>query len=198
MQAARPNPPNWGQLYETALGQGGYVTTQQAQEAGYSLPLLTHHVKQGRLQRVRRGIYRLTHYPAGEQEDLIVLWLWTEQQGVFSHETALVLQDLSDALPAVYHLTLPAAWSRRRLRVPENVRLYYADVSETDRRWAGTVPITSPIRTLVDCASAAVLPEFIHDAYRQIQQRGLADPDELRERLSPLLKGDVLLSRLLE
>lgn len=196
MQANRPNPPDWGQLYEVAAGQGGYVTTQQAQEAGYSLPLLTHHVKQGRLQRARRGIYRLTHYPAGEHEDLIVLWLWSEQAGVFSHETALSLHHLSDALPAVYHLTLPAAWSRRRLRTPPGVRLYFADVQGPDLTWAGGVPVTSPLRTLVDCATAAVLPEFIHAAYKQIQQRGLAAPDELRDRLSPLLEGDYFSSRL--
>jgi hypothetical protein len=87
----------------------------------------------------------------------------------------------------VYHLTLPATWSRRRLRVPPGVRLYYADVAGADRSWAGGVPVTSPLRTLVDCAASAVLPEFIHSAYRQIQQRGLADPKELRDRLSPLL-----------
>jgi predicted transcriptional regulator of viral defense system len=187
MQVVRVDPPNWGRLYEVAAGQGGYVTTQQAQEAGYSLPLLTHHVKQGRLQRARRGIYRLTHYPAGENEDLIILWLWSERAGAFSHETALSLHQLSDAMPAMYHLTLPAAWSRRRLRVPPRVRVYYADVTGQDLTWAGGVPATSPLRTLVDCVTAAVLPEFIHSAYRQIQQRGLAAPDELRDRLSPLL-----------
>jgi predicted transcriptional regulator of viral defense system len=186
MQAHRPTPPHWGQLYEVAAGQGGYVTTRQAQEAGYSLPLLTHHVKQGRLQRARRGVYRLAHYPAGEQEDLIVLWLWSEQEGVFSHETALVLQDLSDALPAVYHLTLPATWSRRRLRVPPGVRLYYADVTGTDRSWAGGVPVTSPLRTLVDCVGAHVAPEFVRAARRQILQRGLASKTELQDRLRQL------------
>jgi predicted transcriptional regulator of viral defense system len=154
-------------------------------------------MKRGRIQRVQRGIFRLTYYPAGEHEDLIVLWLWSERAGVFSHETALSLHRLSDAMPAVYHLTLPADWSRRRLRVPPEVRLYYADVTGADSTWAGGVPVTSPLRTLVDCVTAAVLPEFIHDAYRQIQQRGLADPDALRERLSPLLEGDDFLSRLL-
>jgi predicted transcriptional regulator of viral defense system len=192
MQTIRPNPPDWGRLYEVAAGQGGYVTTQQAQEAGYSLPLLTHHVKQGRLQRARRGVYRLTHYPAGEHEDLIVLWLWSEQAGVFSHETALSLHQLSDALPAVSHLTLPAAWSRRRLRTPPGVHLYFADVKGPDLTWARGVPVTSPLRTLVDCATAAVLPEFIQAAYRQIQQRGLAAPGELRDRLSPFLERGLL------
>ncbi len=186
MQAHRPTPPDWGQLYEVAAGQGGYVTTRQAQEAGYSLPLLTHHVKQGRLQRARRGVYRLAHYPAGEHEDLIVLWLWSEQEGVFSHETALCLHQLSDALPAVYHLTLPATWSRRRLRVPPGVRLYYADVTGADRSWAGGVPVTSPLRTLVDCVADHVAPEFVRAARRQILQRGLASTTELQDRLRQL------------
>lgn len=184
MLANRPNPPDWGQLYEVAAGQGGYITTRQAQEAGYSLPLLTHHVKQGRLQRARRGVYRLTHYPAGEHEDLIVLWLWSEQAGVFSHETALSLHHLSDALPAVYHLTLPADWSRRRLRTPPGVRLYFADVKGTDLTWAGDVPVTSPLRTLMDCMADHVQPEFIHAAHRQIVQRGLANAEELQTRLA--------------
>ncbi|REG31113.1 putative transcriptional regulator of viral defense system [Archangium gephyra] len=184
MQPNRPNPPDWGQLYEIAAGQGGYVTTQQAQEAGYSLPLLTHHVKQGRLQRARRGVYRLTHYPAGEHEELIVLWLWSEQAGVFSHETALSLHQLSDALPAVHHLTLPAAWSRRRLRTPPGVRLYFADVKGRDLTWAGGVPVTSPLRTHMDCMTNHVLPEFIYAARIQILQRGLANAKELQTQLA--------------
>lgn len=192
MQANRPSPPNWSQLYEVAAGQSGYVTTRQAQEAGYSLPLLTHHVKQGRLERARRGVYRLTHYPAGEHEDLIVLWLWSEQAGVFSHETALVLQDLSDALPALYHLTLPAAWARRRLRVPEGVRLYYADVSAPERHWVGHVPVTAPLRTLVDCVHAHVSPELIHAARQQMIQRGLVSPKALHNARSMLNLPDFM------
>ena len=50
--------------------------------------------------RLRRGIYRLVHFPAGEHEELIELWLWTERTGLASHQTALALHGLSDALPA--------------------------------------------------------------------------------------------------
>jgi predicted transcriptional regulator of viral defense system len=190
MQSTRSSGPEWAHLYEVAAGQGGYFSARQAQEAGYSLPLLAHHMKRGRIQRARRGIFRLTYYPAGEHEDLIVLWLWSEQAGVFSHETALLLQDLSDALPAAYHLTLPAAWARRRLRVPGGVRLYYADVSESERRWVGNVPVTSPLRTLVDCVKDHVSPEFIHAAHQQILQRGLVSPTELQNTLCRLPSPD--------
>jgi predicted transcriptional regulator of viral defense system len=197
MPLVRPDPPNWGRLYKVAVGQSGYFTTRQAQEAGYSLPLLTHHTRQGRLQRARRGVYRLSLFPADEHEDLMVLWLWSEQQGVFSHETALTLHQLSDVLPVIYHLTLPASWRRRRLRVPDGVRLYFADISQQERAWSGGVPVTKPLRTLLDCVDAHIMPELIRDAYMQALERGLADPAELRDHFRSRLKGDDLLSDLL-
>ena len=79
--------------------------------------------------RVRRGVYRVVHFPASEHEDLIVLWLWAGQVGVFSHETALALHDLSDALPGKVHMTVPSSWRRRRLRIPAGLVLHFADVA---------------------------------------------------------------------
>lgn len=92
--------PDWNRLYETAAAQEGTFSTKQAAEAGYSPQLLAHHLKSGRVARVRRGVYRLVHYPAGEHEDLVAIWLWSERAGVFSHETALRLFELSDVLPS--------------------------------------------------------------------------------------------------
>jgi predicted transcriptional regulator of viral defense system len=113
--------PDRDRLYEIAAAQDGLFTTQQAAEVGYSPQLLVHHIRGERMQRVRRGIYRLVHFPAGEHEEVVTVWLWSEQAGVLSHETALALHGLSDALPAQVHLTLPAAWKKRRFRVPKGV-----------------------------------------------------------------------------
>jgi predicted transcriptional regulator of viral defense system len=113
--AFSPQNPSWDQLYQTAAGQDGLFTTAQAAAAGYSPELLIHHCHAGRLRRVRRGIYRLTYFPAGEHEDLMMVWLWSERRGIFSHQTALFLHELSDALPARVHITLPASYSHRRL-----------------------------------------------------------------------------------
>src|SRR5690606_29791935 len=109
----------------------------------------------GRIARVRRGVYRLVHFPAAEHEDLVAAWLWSEQVGVVSHQSALGLHGLSDALPVQLHLTVPHAWRARRFRRPEHVVLHFADVAPADCAWAGPVPITSVIRTLNDCAAAA-------------------------------------------
>lgn len=166
-------PPDWGALYSVAQSQSGYFTTDQAAGAGYSPQLLRKYVENGKVARVRRGVYRLVHFPVSEHEDLVVVWLWAEQAGVFSHETALALHDLSDVLPAKIHMTLPASWRRRRLRVPTGVTLYYADIDDEDLTGFSAVPITSPRRTLRDCIEANVSPGFIRQAVVQARRRGL-------------------------
>jgi len=142
--------PTWDHIYETAAAQQGLFTTEQAATAGYSPQLLLHHVHAGRMLRVRRGIYRLVHFPAGDHEDLVAAWLWSTQASVVSHETALSLHQLSDALPARIHLTVPASWQRRRLRVPDDVVLHHDGVGAIDGAWVGPVPVTTPRRTLAE------------------------------------------------
>jgi predicted transcriptional regulator of viral defense system len=171
--------PDWNRLFETAAGQEGLFTTQQAAEAGYSPQLLVHYVHSGKALRIRRGIYRIVHFPAGEHEDLAAAWLWSEQAGVVSHQTALALHDLSDVLPAQVHLTLPVAWRRRRFRVPTDVVLHHADVPTRDRSWFGPVPTTDPRRTLNDCAKGGLSPELLREAAKQALRRGLVTRSEL-------------------
>jgi predicted transcriptional regulator of viral defense system len=165
--------PSWGALFGVAQSQSGYFTTEQAAAAGYSPQLLGKYLGNGRVVRVRRGIYRLVHFPASEHEDLVMLWLWAEQAGVFSHETALALHDLSDVLPAKVHMTVPASWQRRRLRVPAGLFLHYADIPDVECTWFSAVPVTMPTRTLRDCIAANVSPELVRQAVLQARRRGL-------------------------
>lgn len=180
--------PDWDRLFETAAGQSGYLTTKQAAEAGYSTHLLRKHIQAGRVTRPQRGIYRLVHFPVGEHEELVTAWLWSEQAGVISYQTALSLHGLSDVLPAQVHLTLPAAWSKRRFRVPPDVVLHYADVAPEDRTWFSAVPITNPRRTLNDCAREGLSPELLRQAAQQAVRRGLvtnAELDDVEVALKP-------------
>ena len=176
--------PAWDGLYRTAAPQGGYFTTSQANEVGYSGALLAYHERTGHLERAARGILRLTHYPPGDHEDLIVTWLWSEQAGVFSHQTALAMHELSDVLPSRHHLTVPASWSTRRLRVPKKVILLHADVPKRELAWMGPVPVTTPLRTVVDCTLAHVEPDLVRQARAQALKRGLFTAAELKQALA--------------
>jgi predicted transcriptional regulator of viral defense system len=173
--------PDWDRLFETAAAQQGLFTTKQAAQAGYSPQLLVHYLHAGRAVRVRRGIYRLVHFPAGEHEELVAAWLWSEQAGILSHQTALALHGLSDAFPAHIHLTLPSAWRHRRFRVPLDVVLHHADVPSEDRAWFAAVPVTAPRRALNDCAREGLSPDLLRQAARQALRRGLATAAELAD-----------------
>jgi len=192
MPRLRPDgiAPAWDALYRAAAPQGGFFTTSQAHEVGYSGALLAYHERIGHLEHAARGIFRLTNYPPGEQEDLIVTWLWSERVGVFSHETALALHELSDALPSRHHLGVPMSWSARRLRVPMNVILHHGDVPKRDIAWAGPVPVTTPLRTVVDCTLAHVEPDLVRQAKAQAQKRGLFTAAELKHALATATAGE--------
>lgn len=185
MARASPKTPSWDDLFDLAAGQDGLFSTAQAAEAGYSPQLLQKHLRAGRVRRVRRGVYRLVHFPPGEHEDLAAVWLWSDRAGVFSHETALSLHGLSDVLPARVHLTVPSDWSRRRLRVPEGVKLAYADVPKVDRTWVGPVQVTAVRRTLADCLAAGVAPDLVQQAIKQAADRGLVPKAELARLTRP-------------
>jgi predicted transcriptional regulator of viral defense system len=180
MEAGTSPRPDWDHLFEMAVAQQGLFTTEQAADAGYSPQLLIHHIHAGRVVRVQRGIYRLVHFPAGEHEDLVASWLWSERAGVFSHQTALALHGLSDALPAGVHLTLPDAWRRRRFRVPPGLVLHHADIAPDERAWFTAVPATSPARTLDDCAREGLAPELLQQAAHQALRRGLVIRRQIR------------------
>lgn len=171
--------PDWDRLYQMAAAQDGHFTTTQAAEAGYYPALLAKYLRSGRIVRVRHGIYRIVHFPAGDHEELVVVWLWTGRVGVFSHETALALHGLSDVLPARIHVSVPASWSRRRLRVPEGVDLHFEDVATSEAVWVGAVRVTAVSRTLTDCVRAALPPDLIAQALEEAYERGLVDRDSV-------------------
>lgn len=186
-----PKAPDWDRLYKVAEGQAGYFTTRQAAEAGCSPQLLVY-LGGKKVSRIRRGIYRLIHFPASDHEDLVILWLWSERAGVFSCETALALHDLSDVLPGKVHMTVPAPWQRRRLRVPEGLVLHFDDVEEEERDFFGAVPVTAPLRTLRDCLAADFAPGFVVQAILQARRRGLitaAEEAGLRTELNGKLEA---------
>jgi len=164
---------NWDALYALAETQAGHFSAAQASKLGYYPQRLHKHLRARRIGRVRRGIYRLTHYPSDEHEQLVVYWLWSEQQGVFSGETALSLYELSDTLPHKLYLTLPQSWQERRLRVPSGLVLYYEDIPGKDTEWMGPVPVTKPKRTIEDCIEHHLQPDLVQQAIDQAKARGL-------------------------
>src|SRR6266702_7856829 len=87
-------------LYEVAEAQQGFVTAKQAKAAGFAENTHPYHVQVGNWIREHRGIYRLALFPLAEHPDLVTWALWSRNrnevtEGIYSHQTALSLYELS-------------------------------------------------------------------------------------------------------
>ncbi|MFQ5561636.1 MAG: type IV toxin-antitoxin system AbiEi family antitoxin domain-containing protein, partial [Nitrospinota bacterium] len=123
-------------LYEIIEAQQGFFTTKQAIAAGYVEKTHSYHVRVGNWIREYRGIYRLVNFPSSEEADLVLWSLWSRNrqdvtQGVYSHETALSIHDLSDLMPSKLHMTVPKSF-RRNSKIPEVLILHRAHFKEND------------------------------------------------------------------
>ncbi len=174
-------------LIELAEDQMGYFTTAQARSAGVSAMALVMMARRDTLERVSRGVYRLSDYPRFPHGHHMEAVLWpTGQMGVLSHETALALYGLSDVSPAKMHITLPAN-SRVQRSIPKYLKIHFANLPEADVARMDHMPITTPARTIRDCMSThlgtALITQAIDDA-RQTNRISERLAIELRRELN--------------
>jgi predicted transcriptional regulator of viral defense system len=179
-------------LFSLAVEQGGYFTAKQAQEAGYGYPHLDYHVSSGNFVRVGHGLYRLSNLPPSEHDDLIRLTLWSrdrldEPQAVVSHESALVLHELSDLLPTRTHLTVPPGF---RKKVPEGCVLHKEVLTPSEVEERPGFRVTTPLRTLLDVARGDASQEQLEKAVADALARGLVRRVQLESavRATPALR----------
>lgn len=173
-------------LYEIAEGQQGFFTTKQAKAAGFAENTHPYHVQAGNWVREHRGIYRLASFPRSERPDLMLWSLWSRNrnqtaQGVYSHQTALSLHELSDLMPAKLHMTVPKSF-RRNSEVPRVLVLHLADLPQSDIADANGVRVTKPMRTIVDLLEGGEVPTAtLRQALREGLRRGLIRRGEIAE-----------------
>ena len=179
-------------LYEIAEVQQGFFTTKQAKSAGFAENTHPYHVQAGNWIREHRGIYRLASFPRGERPDLMLWSLWARNrkeaaQGVYSHQTALSLHDLSDVMPAKLHMTVPKSF-RRNSEIPRVLVLHFADLPQSDIGALHGVHVTKPMRTILDLLEGGEIPpEILRQALREGLRRGLIRRSEIVETRKQLV-----------
>jgi len=172
-------------LFDFAEQQQGFFTTKQAKAAGFAENTHPYHVQAGNWVRERRGIYRLALYPAADRPDLVLWALWSrnrdeEVEGVYSHQTALSLYDLSDLNPAKLHMTVPSDF-RRNGEIPGILVLHYAELPKSDVQAGSGFKFTRPLRTILDLIETGTVERnFIRQALRQAVDRGLITRQQIR------------------
>ncbi len=168
---------NHKRLYELAEVQGGYFTSKQAESLGYRANKRNYHVGAGNWIRESRGIYRLALFPRPERPDLVIWWLWSRNrsgnpQGVYSHQTALSLHELTDLMPARIEMTVPKTF-RRGVPIPRALRLHYGDLRHDEIENIHGVPVTSPLRAILDLWQSEEVPrEVLRESLKEAIRLG--------------------------
>jgi predicted transcriptional regulator of viral defense system len=178
-------------LEAEAYQQSGYFSVDQAGQHGVSRQLLGHHVRQGRFERVRRGLYRVRGFPTSEHDEMREKWMAVGMdKAVLSHESALALLELSDNVPDRVHLLVPRR--HRGHRRPAGVVLHTRpDDEEVATVWRDGMPLTAPARTLVDIADQ-IQPEQAAMAAKQALGLGLLTRRQLEQEAARRGRARVL------
>lgn len=173
-------------LFEIAEGQQGYFTAKQAADAGYKLGSQAHHAKSGNWVRVERGIYQLARFPQSSEEQLVIYALWSRNRagqpvGVYSHQTALSVHELSDINPAKLHMTVPTEF-RRNAATPKILTLHRASLNKEEVEQRQGFAVTRPLRTIIDLvATETVSHDIVEQALAEGQKRGLITIREMAD-----------------
>jgi predicted transcriptional regulator of viral defense system len=169
-------------LYALAVPRSGWIIAVEANAAGVSRQQLARYAESGVLRRSHYGIYRFRDFPAQPFEDVIEACLWAGPEAAASHETALAIYALGDAMPASIHITVPHRLRKKRAGVIVHVApCTIADVETRDG-----VPITSAVRTIRDIAAISTIPDTA-SIVREAEESGLLRRREAKELTKELM-----------
>ena len=173
-------------LYQVAESQQGLFTARQAVQAGYDERNHPYHVKSGNWIKEHRGIYRLKNFPYFPDSQFSLWSLWScnkkgQVQGVYSHETAFQIYNLSDLSPSKLHITVPINF-RRSSPIPDILVLYKDTLKQPEWQTIAGYRVTTPTRTLFDIISSqSISEEFISQTVKEGLSRGLFPKQKLKK-----------------
>jgi hypothetical protein len=139
----------YSELSAVAAQQGGLVTWAQTRDF-LTRKQLESWLRSGRLQRVRRGVYRFAGAPIGPHDELRSAVLAAGAGAVASHRAAAVLWAMPGVLSQGPELLVPPPlW----VRIP-GVKCHQSTrLPDVNRSSLYGIAATSPARTIVDLAA---------------------------------------------
>lgn len=173
-------------LWDVAVEQHGFVSARDAADLGIEVMAIQMLVRRGQLEKVAHGVYRFPTLPPSDYDQYQLAVMWTgAADACLSHETALLLYDISNINPTKIHVTVPAA-KRIRRAGGENYRIHYADLDPDDVDWIEGIRATKFIPTLRHCRKDGVPTYILAQAAARAQARGML-PGAAADEFSDLL-----------
>ena len=175
-------------LWEHALDQQGYVTTQNAADEGIRVVELSKLAQRNKVKRVSHGVYYFPEFPQSPHALFQFALLWTRNpEAVLSHETALSCFELCEVNPTKIDVCIPKTKnSLRRKNLPFN--LHYETLKKNDLSWWQGMKIVTPYKAIEQCIEAGTGYSLIKTAVENAKLRGLITESSALELNSMLQK----------
>ncbi|WP_080799250.1 type IV toxin-antitoxin system AbiEi family antitoxin domain-containing protein [Arabiibacter massiliensis] len=187
--------PRFDDIYEIAADNYGLVTFAEAQEVGVTSVELRRFVKDGRLERLGHGVYKITRYiptPLDHYAEATAL----VGPGSYIHgESVLAMHNLGLANP---EKTNVAIVKRTRKKLPGWIRLVTGNSGDGVTSYEG-IPSQSVAEALRFCRGRVMkerLVDAVHDALRaglisEEEKRSLEEELELRQWPNNRTAGEI-------
>jgi very-short-patch-repair endonuclease len=198
------------------------VTLDQLREAGLTRQMVRNRVRKGRFAPVHRGVYQVGPRLSARAGDMAAV-LSCGPRAVLSHRSAAALWELlpsppgnreRGSLPEPPVCEISVCRSDRGVAAPWIVAHRVTTLGPRDRTLREALPVTTPLRTLLDLAALAArrpgtagrdpLPPVargeLERAVSKAEREGLASLADLGSRLdeAPRRPGSALLRQLLD
>lgn len=181
----------WTAALTIADEQWGLLTKQQIETTGVTWTALERRARQGYLERVARGIYRVRGSGEPDHLNLRAAWLqldpavpaWerTTVSGVVSHRSAAALYGIGHLAADRHEFTFPGRRQTRRA----DVRLHHRPLTHSDTTQRGGLPVTRPSRIAADLLAEredlGAVAQLITDALRS----AFDDPIRMISSIAP-------------
>jgi len=180
-------------IAEVAEDQWGLITRQQAEQVGVPWPTLSRLTRDGLLERVDRGVYRIRGADPPDHLSLRAAWLQLDPAvpawrrlgdpnvAVVSHTSAAALYGVGDLRPDVHEFTLPVRRQSRR----RDIRLHRGTIADADVLVLHGLPTTRAGRMIGDLLADHVDPVAVAQIVSEVLVHVYEYPRTVAQRLAP-------------
>jgi hypothetical protein len=166
-------------LAAVAAGQHALATRHQAHVAGLTDRMIRSRVASGRLLLPAPNVLRLPGAPSTWRQRLLTACLAGGASCMASHRAAAALHGFDGFLPGILEVTVERVQKYR----PEGVVVHTTtDFAVVDRCYRDGVPVTTPLRTLLDLGAVVHLHR-LEEALDSAERDGMVDREQLRSVL---------------
>jgi very-short-patch-repair endonuclease len=169
-----------GRVAELGASQCSVFSRQQALDLGFTAKQIRYRLVNGRWTQPLPRVYAISGSNPSGRAWAMAATLWAGATSLVSHATAAVLWGVEGVRTRRVEIWTPRSLESDIVVVHRGTR-----IDRADRTMLGPIPITTPVRTLIDLS-----PRFEDDALAGLVEStirsGLVDPDRLRARLRSL------------